>query len=183
MILPVTGELEVLLKNKPGRVQAKEELAQEVLLSSRLFGFKDALSFRGKIAYALGQTFGHVLAPDASTLSRWAAEGSSRRPDEELWLALAHAVCHLEPAGPRRVGPARNEKPVLVFIDGACKEPGTPVGGLILCGGIVECFGVQISQAQVNHWRSRVGQKQVIGKAELFPILLAKQSFWKVHAQ
>ena len=88
-----------------------------------MFGFKDALSFRGRIAFAEGQTFGRILAPVARILSIWASDGRARVPTVELRMALAHAVGHLENAAPRRLGPARLEPPVLVFTDVSCEEP------------------------------------------------------------
>ena len=50
--LPKQGLKEVLLKNKPGRVAAIGLTVKRFLTSDSLFGFKDALSFRGRIAFA-----------------------------------------------------------------------------------------------------------------------------------
>lgn len=172
--LPLANCCDILLSNKPGRVEAIRKEVDKVFSSSKLFGFKDALSFRGKFAFAEGQTFGRVLAPVARVLSRWASEQRPRLPSEELKLALTHGVLHLESAGPRVVGPSRTSSPVLVFTDGACEREGTTVGGVIFADGVVETFGFQVSNEQVEAWKTKLGQEQIIGQAELFPVLIAK---------
>ena len=76
---------------------------------------------------------------------------------------------------PKIIGPPRSEMPVLVFTDGACEPSGTTVGGVVIDGvGPVEYFGLVIPESVVNSWRTKVGQKQVIGQAELFPVLVAR---------
>jgi len=101
-------------------------------------------------------------------------------PSELLKLALSHAVIHLETAGPRVIGPRRREKPVLVFTDGACEPEGTTVGGVLVDGSVAQCFGCVVSAPQVEAWKTKLNQKQVIGQAELFPVLLAKLT-WAEH--
>ena len=151
-----------------------------VLASPKPFGFRDALSFRGRFAFAEGQTFGRVLAPVARVLSKWASEKRPRLPSEELLLAIAHGITHLETAGPRVVGPGRNEPPVLIFTDGAFEPEGTTVGGVVFSGNIVEAFGFKVSQAQVDSWKTKLNQEQLIGQAELFPVLVAKWTWAKL---
>ena len=182
LTLPEAGNAEIVLRNKVGRVEAIESAVQAVFDSARPFGFKDALSFRGRFAFAEGQTFGRVLAPVARVLSQWAAAGKPALPTEELKLALAHGALHLKTAGPRRIKPSRNEAPVLVFTDGACEEEGTTVGGVLIAGEVVECFGFKISEAQVDQWKTKLLQKQVIGQAELYPVLVAKLT-WRRYLE
>ena len=43
--------------------------------------------------------------------------------------------------------------------------------------GVVECFGMRVADAQVDAWKTRMGQKQVIGQAELFPVLISKRTW------
>jgi len=38
----------------------------------------------------------------------------------------------------------------------------------------VECFGAVVSEASANQWRSSAVQEQVIGQAELAPVLVAR---------
>ena len=151
----------------------KEEVLK-VIEGSMPVGFREALSFKGKFAFAEGQTFGRVLAPLSRILSRWARLRAARLPTEELRLAMAHGLLHLEQAGPRKIGPRRPDPPVLVFTDGACEEEGTTGGGVIIDGKFVQSFGTAVSEEQVNAWKTKLNQSQVIGQAELFPVLLAK---------
>ena len=171
---PDIGGSNIELSNKPGRVDAIKTEVKKVLEAPKPFGFKDALSFKGKFGFAEGQTFGRVLAPVSRVLSAWASESRSRMPSELLKLALSHAVLHLESAGPRVVGPRRKEKPVLIFTDGACEPEGTTVGGVLVDGSLTQCFGCAVSATQVEAWKTKLNQTQVIGQAELFPVLLAK---------
>ena len=177
---PEKGSRDIQLKNKPGRVAAIRESSIKVFESKSLFGFKDAFSFKGKFAFAEGQTFGRVLAPVSRVLSKWASEHRARPPSEELKLAIAHGLRHLETAGPRVIGPRRSERPVLVFTDGGCELDGTTVGGVIFDGPVVQFFGCKVSVEQVEAWKTKLDQTQVIGQAELYPVLLAKLT-WAKH--
>jgi len=51
-------------------VESISESMQKILETGRM-GFKDALSVRGKLAFAEGQLFGRVAAPVTRLLSRW----------------------------------------------------------------------------------------------------------------
>ena len=118
--LPTRGNRDIELKNKAGRVESIKAAVEGVLTSAKLFGFKDALSFRGRFAFAEGQTFGRVLAPVARVLSLWVSLGKPMLPTEELKLALAHGSVHPQNAGPKIVSPCNKDRPVLAFTDGAC---------------------------------------------------------------
>ena len=80
----------------------------------------------------------------------WAADCSERVPTDELRVALAHAVGHLENAAPRKLGPARRAPPVLVFIDGACEPEGTSIGAIMFCPGVQpQAFGAILNEETV----------------------------------
>ena len=85
----------------------------------RLVGFKDALSMRGKIAFAEGQTHARLTAPVSRMLSIWASHAVPRKATEELAWGLAFATEHLEGAGPRVVGPLRHRPRLLTNITAA----------------------------------------------------------------
>jgi len=100
---------------------------------------------------------------------------------EELAHALNWTLTELEKAIPKRIGPPRQEPPVLVLLDGACEESCTSIGGvLIVPGGVVECFGTEVPHSIVAQWKTRPDQKQVIGQAEIFPALVARLT-WSRH--
>ena len=174
MGLPFEGNKEIILKNKPGTIAGIKEAVEQVLVSEKLFGFKDALSFRGRFSIAEGQASGRVLAPAARVLSQWASRSRPSPPTEELRLALAHGSLHLQTAGPRVVSSSRTDSPALVFTDGACEEAGTTVGGVLIIGQKVECFGFAVCAEQVDSCKTKLNQKQLIRQAELYPVLVAK---------
>ena len=109
-------------------------------------------------------------------LSRWVHE--KRRNVEELKIALEAANRYLLTAGPRKLGPRSLEAPVLVFTDGAC-EDSAPIGGVMMDGERVEYFGAVMGKFVVESWRSRMDQQQVIGQAELYPVLVARWTWRK----
>ena len=76
------------------------------------------------------------------------------------------------------LGPRRTEAPVLVFTDGACEPDCTSIGGVLLDGETVEYFGARIPLPLCKKWCTKDGQTQVIGQAELFPVLVARLT-WK----
>ena len=165
---------DILLENKPGRVSDIKAQVLE-LQAKGCLGFKDALSLRGRFAFAEGQTFCRLTAPVARELSCWASIRRPRPFTTTILECIWFAVGHLQNAGPRRVGPKRSDPPVLLFTDGAHEEDGTTIGGVIIVpGGPIQMFGAKMSESTVNSWKSRVDQKQVIGQAEIFPVLVAK---------
>ena len=67
------------------------------------------------------------------------------------------------------------QRPIVVFVDGACEESCTSVGAvLVINGRPLEYFGARVSQATLASWRTELEQTQLIGQAELFPMLLAR---------
>ena len=136
--------------------------------------FKEALSLRGKVAFSEGQTLCRLTAFVARRLSEWASYMGPRRITDELEFGLRFAVSHLKSAGPRKVRPKSDEAPAIVFTDGACEDT-TSIGGVLFLPGCVpEVFGCTLREADIDEWRSKTDQKQVIGQAEIFPVLVAK---------
>ena len=168
----------ITVANKPGRLDSIREAILEVV-DKDLMGFREALSIRGKITYAEGQLFSRVAAPACRILSKWASEGNLRKLSEEMVFALKVGCEALLSAGPRVVLPVSLLPPVVVFTDGACEESGTSIGGVIFDGvNRPEVFGAVLSRVVVESWYTKVGQKQVIGQAELLPLLVARVT-WK----
>ena len=106
---------------------------------------------------------------------RWAREIKVGPPSDEIALGLNWILQHFQSAGPRRVEPAHSTPPILVFSDGACEEEGTSIGAVIVAPGLgAWCFGAKVSVQTLNEWRTIAGQRQLIGQAELFPLLVAR---------
>jgi len=87
-----------------------------------------------------------------------------------MWVLV-----ELEKELPKQIGPPREEQPMVIFTDGACEDSGTSVGGvLVRPDGSTECFGFVVPEQVANSWKTKNGQSQVIGQAELFPVLVAR---------
>ena len=141
--------------------------------------FKQALSLRGKLAFAEGQTFCRLTAYVARALSEWASLPGPRMLTEEMEFGLRFAVSHLKSAGPRRIRPKSDEPPVLIFTDGAC-EDSTSIGGVLIAPGMQpEAFGCVLRETDLEAWKTKSDQRQVIGQAEIFPVLVAKLTWSK----
>ena len=67
MELPLDSSQEIKLSNKPGRVEAIRKETDKVLMSFGFSGFMEALSSRGRFAFAEGQTFGSIRASSQSS--------------------------------------------------------------------------------------------------------------------
>lgn len=164
-----------LLENKPGRVEAIEAQVENIMKDpEKKLGFKEALSLRGKVAFSEGQTHCRLTAVVSRKLSEWSSYMGARRISEDLEYGLKFAVAHLKSAGPRVIRPKSEEPPIVVFTDGACEDC-TSIGGVVFVPGRApETFGCVLREEDITDWRSKVDQKQVIGQAEIFPILVAK---------
>jgi hypothetical protein len=163
----------VTLRNKAGRIEA---IMAEVrlIMKSGVLDFKGALSLKGKLYFSESQTYGRALAPVSRVLSCWASKGGCWKIDDVLMLSLQTILEHFAVVSPRVICPRRIESPALVFTDGACEEDYTSIGGVIWCEGLIYYFGSVIPPEVVASWASKHDQKQVIGQAELFPVLVAK---------
>lgn len=93
---------------------------------------------------------------------------------------MTSAVHHLSNAGPRRIRRARDELPCLIFVDGACEDFASVGAVLIDPLGNNQFFGGIVDQATVDSWKTKLSQEQVIGQAELIPLLIARLT-WQVR--
>ena len=115
-------------------------------------------------------------------LGDWAAPRGGRRPHwAELEVALKFWLV-LE-AVPRIIR-CREERPTLIFTDGACEGVGrelVTVGGLLISPELERprFFGFEVEQEIVSLWRLG-GKRQVI--AEIYPAVVAKR-LWRLHVK
>ena len=170
----------VVVKNKPGRVQS---ICQEIdkIRERGSLCFKGALSLKGKVGFAEGQLFYRVAAPLCRLLAKWVSFGCEMKLTQELDLCLSTTKNLLLGAGPRIVRAISMERPVIVFTDGACEEDGTSIGAVMfLHGAAPQAFGAVLDTATVSRWYTKLGQLQVIGQAELFPLLVARLTWARV---
>ncbi|CAE7837418.1 unnamed protein product, partial [Symbiodinium microadriaticum] len=172
---------DVLVKNKPGRLEAIEEVVMQCV-SERRCDRKRMLSIKGKLLFAAGHVFGRCAQLATQLISH---RGNDRHPGREhvddLLNALRFALETLKSGGPRCVGAWSQQPPVLIFTDGACEQEGNLVthGALLFdpVTGRKEVFGDHVPKCLVERWKGG-GKKQVIFFAEIFPVVVAKAT-WK----
>ena len=107
-------------------------------------------------------------------IHRWAKDGRSKTLTEEMIATLVGTMRDLSAARPRRIGPRSCAPPVIVLTDGACEPEVTSIGGVIFCDGKLQVFGASIPSSLADTWKSKEDQSQVIGQAELYPLLIAR---------
>ena len=137
-------------------------------------------SLKGKLLYAAGHTYGRCTQLACQLLHRFSGMGSMVQVTAELVHATSHALELLAQAKPRRITAWCDVPPVLVFTDGAAEDDMARVthGALILdpWSGQAFYFGDHIPTAFVEFW-TRAGKRQVISQAEIFPVLVAKETW------
>ena len=80
-------------------------------------------------------------------------------------------------ADPREIRGKSETPPVYVFTDGACEDE-TSIGGIIFCPGErPQAFGCVLRDEDLAEWKTKVGQSQIIGQAEIYPAWVAKLTF------
>lgn len=76
--------------------------------------------------------------------------------------------------------PTCDVPPILLFTDGACETEEITIGGVIFDGASrPELFGAVMAAETIDKWKTKLGQDQVIGQAELFPLLVARLTWSK----
>ena len=143
-------------------------------------------SFLGMLQYADAQV--------------WGRAGRIARRDLRSHGSFSRVPVSLDPSGlealrllrdrlisskPRTIHAAWQEKPMIVFADGALEEDsklGSPatVGGVVFhpkAPGCASVFGWMVPEDLLRHWRSD-GKIHVIGLVELYAAILALR-FWR----
>ena len=166
----------VIVRNKPGRLDGIRKLVQPFLDG----GLPDArllASLKGKLLFAASHTFGRCTQI-ATQLTAHDVAGENLHSVRQ---AVAFALTLLEEAPPRKVGPRCDVPPICIFTDGACEQEGALVSfGAVLIDpmtGVQEVLGAEVPPRVVDAWRAG-GRRQVIYFAELYPILIAKRTWW-----
>ena len=166
----------VAVENKPDRISSIRRACEECQKG----GLTDAdlASLKGKLLYAAGHTFGKATQLAVQLLGRQAAR--IKQDQQRILQAVLEVVDVLAAARPRVLRPMGCEPPVIVFTDGACEQDGKLVThGAVLCDplhSVKEFFGGVIPEALVTEWASS-GSRQLIGQAEIYPVVLAKATW------
>ena len=142
-------------------------------------------SLKGRLLYASGHTFGKCTQLACQLLHRFSGAGASVKVSAELVHATSEALSLLVNAGPRRIDRWSDKPPILVFTDGAVEEGANKVThGALLLDPVNQyslVFGDHVPQMFVNAWM-RFGKRQVIAQTEIFPVLVAKETWANVLA-
>ncbi|CAJ1329922.1 unnamed protein product [Effrenium voratum] len=166
----------VAVENKPDRISSIRRACEDCQKG----GLTDAdlASLKGKLLYAAGHTFGKATQLAVQLLGRQAAR--IKQDQQGVLQAVLEVVDVLAAARPRVLRPMGCEPPVIVFTDGACEQEGKLVThGAVLCDplhSVKEFFGGEIPEALVTEWASS-GSRQLIGQAEIYPVVLAKATW------
>jgi hypothetical protein len=163
--------------NKTDRVDAIKSLV-DGFRSCRALSSHDAASLRGRFQYAEGQLFARLGALMLKPISERAHALGVTAITPEIEEALAWLCNTLLTAAPRRIICQGTRPPLIVFSDGACEGV---LFEVVSCGAVlfdphdsaIEFFGLLVSKAIHDEWTA-TGIKQVIGQAEIYPVLLAK---------
>ena len=166
----------VIVSNKPGRLDGIRKLVQP-FLDGGLPDARPLASLKGKLLFAASHTFGRCTQIATQLISHDVAGENLH----SVRQAVAFALTLLEEAPPRKVGPWCDVPPICIFTDGACEQEGALVSfGAVLIDpmtGVQEVLGAEVPPRVVDAWRAG-GRRQVIYFAELYPILIAKRTWW-----
>ena len=169
----------VAVHNKPSRIADLQSLVQSICQSETV-----ALSLletlKGRLLYAAGHTFGRCSQLAIQLISRVARRGPLVVLDEKLKEVINAALLCLMDAKPRHVSAWSGRPPLIIFTDGACEEDGLCVthGAAYYDPESHQALmsGDYVPTCWTDKWRTE-GKKQLICQAELFPVLVAKNTW------
>ena len=172
-------QLKVKIRNKPSRVVALREVADQVLASGE-FPHHVALSYRGKLQHAEGQFFATIAAlmmPEVRARAGGSCPGKDCSPGikkEILW-----SKSFLSTAEPRILLAGDPRPPVLIFTDAALEgqqDDTATYGAIIFDGGESEFFQGSFKPEHLAVLQKET--KKVITVLEVLPAVAAA-SLWK----
>ena len=98
---------------------------------------------------------------------------------EQLKGVVLKALQCLIDSKPRRVEAWSGRLPIILFTDGACEDEGSLVSATMFDpeSNLALMFGDEVPSISTQKWKAE-GRRQLICQAELFPVLVAKNT-WK----
>ena len=178
--LPEAGSGTIEVSNKQSRLEQLQNQVEELKLSLGQHVSRSRLeSVKGRLLYASGHTYGRCTQLACQLLHRFGGAGPTAMVTADLIHAISEALSTLLESKPRMVQAWNQCPPVLVFTDGAVEGDLVTHGALLVdpWKSTSQFFGDNIPQQFVDLWR-RSGKKQVIAQAEVFPVLISKET-WK----
>ena len=137
---------------------------------------------RGKCQFSMAQMSGRIAAGPVSGLSEHQYRSKTEKISEQTRLVLLRLKDAVSMAGPRELRCLGTELPICVFTDGAC-EPGAVTMGAVVID-VANSFpafmwGCDVPKKLISRWR-RDGIIQVIGQAELLPVVICKWAYTRL---
>ena len=187
-VLGVTVDLqhiaggEILLKNKDSRVATLTSSLDDLLNAGKLEPAV-ASSLHGQFNFAQGQFLGSPMKPAMQFFSKIANQGWSDELRPELAVSCLYAKSVLMHEEPRSINIHGEQRPILVFTDGAWEPTSQhPAGaGVVLVdpvSGTRVAHEVVVPSELIEHWKS-MGKAQLIAELELLPVVV----FFEVYAK
>ena len=172
----------VSVYNKPSRVDDISSLVEKICSGDD--SPQSAIeTLKGRLLYAAGHTFGRCTHLAIQCISKAVRRGQFIVIDNNVREVLRCALRNLKKAKPREVHAWSGIPPILVFTDGASEEDGKKVthGAVIYdpYSNFAQAFGDDVPSGWVEKWTVS-GKRQVIGQAEIFPVLAAKLTWSRV---
>jgi len=171
----------IMVRNKPARLSDIAQLVNAIPDKQKV---PQSLieTLRGRLLYAAGHTFGKCTQLAVQLIAKATRSGPLVLLDERTKQVIRSALEMLQRSGPRVVAGWSGTKPILIFTDGACEQEGLKVThGAVLADffeGRFLYFGDDIPRCWTSKWRAS-GKTQLIGQAEIFPVLVSKLTWIK----
>ena len=170
----------LVIDNKPSRVEEISELIDGALALKRCPAPLTA-EIKGKGQFASNQFFGRVALGPLHQMSIHQFRCHSGISSQAFRAALIDFKAMLNAGVPRQLTFHGEQRPVLIFGDGACEglDRNEVSVGAVCLDTVDEkalMFGTAVPPKLVEFWKS-TGNVQTIGQAEILPMLLARVAF------
>jgi len=169
----------IAVHNKPSRIDDLKALVQSIC-ESETVALSTLETLKGRLLYAAGHTFGRCSQLAIQLISRVSRRDPLVLMEEPLKEVIRQALSCLVNAKPRMVAAWSGRLPLILFTDGACEDEGRSVthGATYYDpeDGTALMFGDYVPDVWTEKWRAE-GKKQLICQAELFPIIIAKNTW------
>ena len=177
------SELDIVsVYNKPSRVEDISSLVDK-LCSNDESPQSAVETLKGRLLYTAGHRFGRCTHLEIQYISKAVRRGQFVVINNHVCDILRGALRSLKQARPREIHAWVGVPPILVFTDGASEEDGKKIthGAVIYdpYNHFAQTFGDDVPSDWVKKWTVS-GKKQVIGQAEIFPVLTAKLTWSRI---
>ena len=172
---------ELVIRNKPDRVEQIKQFLCDIMDRGKITS-AEAAALHGQLNFAQGQYYGCVLKPGMAFLQQILRDGWKPELKTSLGLVMAFIAASLMSSPPRVISVSDEITPVLIFTDGAYEPEGDDMqgsAGLVIIDSVAQLKVVQpvvVPEELHQHWK-RGGSKQLIALMELWPVVVAIQSY------